>query len=190
MYKKNVKSMIVKLKMNEIMKVLFKSFFVLLGFIFLINQTLEAQDQTPTKSLNSALDIYVFPAKDQSPDQQAQDEADCYSWAVEQSGVDPLNLPAVEVEQAETGPDGSAVGGAAVGAAKGAAIGAIAGDAGKGAAIGAAAGAMRGNRHRRMRQSYGQAANEQEAIDKQESMIASFKKAYSACLEGKGYTVK
>ena len=73
-------------------------------------------------------------------------------WAVEQSGIDPLNLPKVEAAPVQSGPTGGAVKGAAKGAAAGAAIGAIAGDAGKGAAIGATAGAwpaeVRENRHR------------------------------------------
>ena len=32
---------------------------------------------------------FVYPAKSQTPAQQKQDEGECYTWAVQQSGVDP-----------------------------------------------------------------------------------------------------
>ena len=37
----------------------------------------------------SMLKVYVFPANNQTPDQQAKDSNDCYAWAKQQSGVDP-----------------------------------------------------------------------------------------------------
>ena len=163
---------------------------MMFGACLVFASTLLAQDKTATGSLNSALDLYVFPAKDQSPDQQSKDENACYTWAINQSGVDPLNMPEVEVEKVQSGPTGAAVVGSARGAAAGAAIGAIAGDAGKGAAIGAVGGALRGHRAGRRGKAIVQAGNEQEAVQTQAGMINSFKKAYSACLEGKGYTVK
>jgi hypothetical protein len=67
--------------------------------------------------------LYVFPAKGQSKNQQKQDEFECYKWAVEQSGIDPLNLPKVEAPPAETGPTGAGLKGAAKGAAAGAVVG-------------------------------------------------------------------
>ncbi|MGB5461678.1 MAG: glycine zipper family protein, partial [Eudoraea sp.] len=91
--------------------------------------------------------------------------------------------------QVQTGPDGAAVGGAARGALAGVAIGAIAGDAGKGAAIGAASGAIAGHRASRIGRSRQQQANNQAAGQAEADMMNSFKKAYSACLQGKGYTV-
>src|SRR3954465_12917923 len=94
--------------------------------------------------ISSGLKLYVFPAKGQSKQKQKGDEFECYKGSVEQSGIDPLNLPKVQAAPAQTGPTGAAVGGAAKGAAAGVAIGAIAGDAGKGAAIGAVAGGLAG----------------------------------------------
>ena len=94
--------------------------------------TQAAQPASMTASLNKNLGLYVFPAKDQKPDQQATDEQACYSWAVQQSGIDPLNMQATKPDSVAKGPDGSAVKGAAKGAVAGVAIGAIAGDAGKG----------------------------------------------------------
>jgi hypothetical protein len=94
--------------------------------------------------ISQAAKLFVYPAKGQTQQQQKKDEFDCYMWAVEQSGIDPLNIPKVEAPAPQTGPTGGAVVGAAKGAVAGAAIGAIAGDAGKGAAIGAVAGGLGG----------------------------------------------
>ncbi len=165
---------------------------VLLAFV----GTTSAQEAQPAKpasvtaSLNKSLGVYVFPAKDQTPEQQAKDEQACYSWAVEQSGVDPLNMTATKADTVAKGPDGSAVKGAAKGAVAGAAIGAIAGDAGKGAAIGAAAGGMGGVAGKKKKDAQKQQQAQQQAAATDQAKIDSFKKAYSACLEGRGYSVK
>lgn len=133
--------------------------------------------------------LVVFPANKQNHQQQKNDEFECYLWAMEQTGIDPLNLPKVET-QVQTGPTGGAVRGAAGGAAAGTAIGAIAGDAGKGAAIGATAGAMKGMRAGRQAQTQQNQQSQAQAASKEEEIKNSFLKAFSACMEGKGYTVK
>jgi outer membrane lipoprotein SlyB len=168
---------------------------ILTGFL-LLSTFAFAQTPTPTPapathtSFAKSLGMYVFPAKNQDQATQDKDDGDCYKWAVEQSGVDPVNPPKVEAAPVETGPDGTAVRGAARGAAAGVAIGAIAGDAGKGAAIGAVAGGMAGRRAKRAGDAKQQQANEKAAADQNKAVIDSFKKAFTACLEGKGYTVK
>ncbi len=145
---------------------------------------------SPHNTFAKSLGIYVFPAKNQDQATQEKDDGDCYRWAVEQSGVDPINPPKVEAEKVDTSPDGSAVKGAAKGAAAGVAIGAIAGDAGKGAAIGAVAGGLAGRRAKKVGDAQQQQANNQAAAQQQTAMTDSFKKAFTVCLEGKGYTVK
>ena len=75
------------------------------------------ESEKNTEFLSKKLGLYVFPAENQSAEQQEKDEYESYKWAVEQSGVDPLDLPQIEVEKVETGPDGGAVRGAAGGAA-------------------------------------------------------------------------
>jgi hypothetical protein len=140
--------------------------------------------------ISQTMKLYVFPAKNQSKQQQKVDEFECYKWAVEQSGIDPLNLPKVEAPPPQTGPTGGAVKGAAKGAAAGAAIGAIAGDAGKGAAIGATAGAMSGRRQGKQAQAQQNKAAQDNAAKSEQAMIESYNKAFSVCIEGKGYTVK
>jgi hypothetical protein len=143
-----------------------------------------------TTSIAKGLGLYVFPTKDQDQATQDADEIACYKWAMEQTGVDPINPPQIEAKKANTSLDGSAVVGAAGGAAAGAAIGAISGDAGKGAAIGAVVGGLRGRRARKMGDRAEQQQNNQAAAAKEKELMDNFKKAYSACMEGKGYTVK
>ena len=140
--------------------------------------------------MSSGLKLYVFPAKNQSKQKQKEDEFECYKWAMEQSGIDPLNLPKVEVAPPETGPTGAAVGGAARGAAAGLAIGAIAGDAGQGAAIGAVAGGLAGRRDGKNAQAQRNQQSVDNAATQEKAMKESFVKGFSACLEGKGYTIK
>lgn len=139
--------------------------------------------------ISSGLKLYVYPAKGQSKQQQKKDEYECYMWAIEQSGIDPLNLPKIEAP-VKSGPTGGAVVGAAKGAAAGAAIGAIAGDAGKGAAIGATAGAMAGRRQGKQAQAQANQQSQAQATATEQEMKNSFNKAFSVCIEGKGYTIK
>ncbi|MDH3710176.1 MAG: glycine zipper domain-containing protein [Cyclobacteriaceae bacterium] len=136
------------------------------------------------------LDMYVFPAQGQDKDQQEFDEYQCYKWAKEQSGIDPINPPEVQAQEVDKGPDGSAMRGAAGGAAAGVAVGAIAGDAGKGAAIGATLGALRGVRNKAYKNAAKDQQAQQQAAQQEQAMMNSFKKAFAACMEGKGYTVK
>jgi hypothetical protein len=140
--------------------------------------------------ISSGLKLYVFPAKGQSKQQQKADEFECYKWAMEQSGIDPLNLPKVAAPPAETGPTGGAIKGGAKGAAAGVAIGAIAGDAGKGAAIGAVAGGLSGRRAGKNAQKQQNQQAQADAASKEQAMKDSFVKGFSACMEGKGYTLK
>ena len=171
------------------MKISYLSLLMLLTGIFFISEA-QAQERSLGEQVNKKVNMYVFPAKDQSAEQQVKDQDECYQWAVQQSGVDPLNPPRVEAAQVQQGPDGSGIAGAAGGAAVGAAIGAIAGDAGKGAAIGAIAGGLRGARSSQAQRSVRQQANNMAAGQKEAELMNNFKKAYSVCLEGKGYTVK
>jgi len=163
-------------------------FFSVLLIIFLTN--VGAQEASSSyMEISKKLGMYVFPNENQDAPTQETDEIDCYKWAKAQSGIDPMNIT-VEAEQVEAGPDGSAVRGAARGAAAGAAIGAIAGDAGKGAAIGATAGGMGGVRGKRSGDAKQQEKNEQSAAQQEQGMMDEFKKAFSVCMDAKGYTIK
>ena len=129
----------------------------------------------------------VYPAKGQPPQQQAQDQAECDLWAKQTTGIDPVAVaqaPAPAQGPAVGG--GQRVGGAARGAAGGAMIGAIAGDAGAGAAAGAVVGTMAGGRRARQQQ-----AQQQQQVEAQKQQaISTYYRAFAACLEGRGYSIK
>lgn len=152
-----------------------------------------------------AQEIMAYPTKGQSAEQQKQDRYECHVWASEQSAYDPTKAPpppqtagAPAAGPAPPPPQGGAVRGAARGAAVGAVGGAIAGDAGKGAAIGAASGALIGGMRRRDQQRQA-AAYQQSQQQAAASAAASapppnaaadaYRRAMSACLQGRGYTV-
>ena len=129
----------------------------------------------------------VYPAKGQTSQQKAKDDADCHAWAKKDTGIDPAaaSAPAPQQTGSATG-GGERARGAARGAVGGAAIGAIAGDAGAGAGIGAVAGTMAGGAKARQKQ----AAQNQQAQQQQSDTLKTFYRAYGACMEGRGYTIK
>ncbi len=144
----------------------------------------------------AAQELVVFPAKGQSQEQMEKDKSDCYTWAKQQTGVDPMQPPqtAQTAPPQSEGPSGERVKGAARGAAVGAVVGEIANDdAGEGAAAGAAAGAIAGGmktrqNRRQLDQQQQQASQQQQAADDQAR--DTYNRAFGACMEGKGYTVK
>jgi hypothetical protein len=138
-------------------------------------------------NLYAAQDPIVFPAKGQSNQQMESDKYACYSWAKGQTGFDPMKAPTATAPPPPT--QGGVVQGAAKGAVAGVAIGAIAGDAGKGAAIGAAAGGMVGGAKKKQSQQQQQQYAQQQAAG-YEQKRGEYNRAWSACMEGKGYTVK
>jgi hypothetical protein len=133
----------------------------------------------------------IYPAKGQSADTQKKDMNECAGWAKDTTGVDPVALAQASSAQSPQHSSGGApaAGGAVKGAAAGAAIGAIAGDAGKGAAVGAATGGVAGGVRGKKRREK-EAEQTQQATNQTQSELATYQRAYSACLEGRGYTVK
>jgi hypothetical protein len=175
----------------------FVSRFFLLAVILFFFQTNYAQSSLPDTSktayngISNSLKLYVFPAKGQSQQKQKEDEFECYKWAIQQSGIDPMNLPKVTADSAKnTGRSGGAVSGAAKGAAAGAAIGAIAGDTGEGAAIGAVGGALAGRKKKKAAEAQAEKQSEANVKNKEAEIKNTYIKAFSACIEGKGYTIK
>ena len=125
----------------------------------------------------------------QTAEQQKKDEAECYTWAKGQTGYDPAQATQYAAAPPPPQHEGERARGAARGAAGGAVVGAIAGDAGKGAAIGAVGGTMAGGaRQRRKQEDYqNTTAQQQQAAAQQQQQ---YQRAYAACFEGRGYTVK
>lgn len=149
-----------------------------------------AQAQPPMGQSPAAakLGAYVYPRNNQGAAQQQKDEAECYTWAKQQTGIDP-DAPAPAPQQAQQAKGGGAKG-AAGGAAGGAAIGAIAGDAGTGAAIGATAGAVRGRRQQKKANKQAEQQAQQQSSAQQQEALAKVKSAFSSCIDARGYSVK
>ena len=136
----------------------------------------------------SAQQLFIYPQRGQTPEQQQRDQFECHQWAVQQTGFDPTRTGAATVPQA-AGPTSSPLRGAAGGAAIGAVGGAIGGNAGKGAAIGAATGAVFGGMRRNAQAREQQ--NQQAAMNAQaEGQVAAYNRALATCLSGRGYTVQ
>ena len=116
-----------------------------------------------------AMAQHVYPQKGQSPQQQENDEIDCSNWATQQTGYRPSS---------SSSDDGvisnRALRGAARGAGVGAIGGAIGGSAGTGAAVGAAVGGVTGG-----------IRNHDENAQRDD-----FERAFTACMEGRGYSVR
>ena len=130
---------------------------------------------------------FIYPGKGQSPEQQKKDEGECHIWAAQQSKYDPTKPPQqTAAAKPPTTATGTTPGAGVRGAARGAVVGGIAGDAGAGAAAGAVAA-----RSQSRRQNAAQAQQQQQAATQQnQAGMNAYQKARSACLEGRGYTVK
>jgi hypothetical protein len=158
----------------------------------------QAAPAAPPPPKPATLNLFVYPGSGQDAAKQGQDENECYVWARGQTGIDPTAPPtkAAAVEA----PKGGAVKGAARGAARGAAVGAVSDerhigdegslDAGEGAAAGAAVGAARGRRAQKKAGKQAEAQAQQTAQAQDAGAKDTFKKAWGACLEGRGYSVK
>ncbi|MFM0674177.1 glycine zipper domain-containing protein [Paraburkholderia sediminicola] len=127
----------------------------------------------------------VYPAHGQSQQQQMSDDGACYSWAKQNTGIDPAVV--AQTPPPPSGPTGARVRGAARGAAAGAIVGDVSNDdAGHGAAVGATAGALAGGA--RSRQQHAEQA--QKAQANQQAAMSTYWRAYGACMQGKGYTLQ
>jgi hypothetical protein len=138
----------------------------------------------------AAQELYIYPAKGQSDEQLDKDKYECYNWAKKDTGFDPMAVPTTSTPP----PSGEKKSGGAVkGALGGAALGAIVGDSSKSAKRGALAGGLIGG----VRQSSSNRQREQQQQQWAQQESASYannrnnyNRAYAACLEGRGYTVK
>jgi outer membrane lipoprotein SlyB len=144
-----------------------------------------------------AQDPIVYPAKGQSEDQMEKDKYQCYSWAKNQTGFDPMKTPtttsAPPAKEKEVwgagktgvagGATGAIVGGAARGK-KGAVRGGLIGAAG-GALIGGARSSNQRNREAQKRKDW-----ERKETNNYVRARSEYNRAFGACMEGRGYSVK
>ncbi len=138
-------------------------------------------------SVGAQASQYVFPKDGQTAEQQEMDEFTCHKWAVEQTGYNPQTTQAAA--PAESTP-GSGLRGAARGAIAGAVIADVGGnDTSNGASKGAAVGLLAARSGSRKANQAKENNTAQQQANSQ-NKTAEYKKATSACLEGKGYSVK
>jgi hypothetical protein len=137
----------------------------------------------------------IFPAKGQSDEQMEQDKYACYSWAKKESSFDPMAVPTASApppKQKET--KASAGRGAVGGALVGAGLSKITGhSAKKGAVAGGAGGAVVGGSRKAGTAEENKKANQQWANEQGAEYTQKrnhYNRAFAACMEGKGYTVK
>lgn len=143
--------------------------------------------------------VYFYPKQGQTAQQQDRDRYECYLWARKQTGYDPAQsrlAPHQRIEVTPANPPGT---GTAVGAITGAVIGSAVSrprNAGEGALFGAVAGAIIGSAADASQQE--QASQLQRHYDKEtasriareERQASEYRRAMSACLEGRGYSVQ
>jgi outer membrane lipoprotein SlyB len=143
--------------------------------------------------------LYFYPKEGQTNEQQSRDHYECYNWAVKQTGFDPgqseipTNQRVRVVPMPPPGHDtatlaiAGAVLGALIGGPRHAVGGALIG-ASSGAIAGAASDAARMESARQQEEAY---AARNEARDTQLAAKAhGFRRAMSACMEGRGYSVR
>ncbi len=165
-------------------------------------QEAKAQPAEPTAAppvSRPSTQVYFYPTAGQSPERQDRDRYECYLWAVKQTGFDPSQphlAPHQRVEVVAKPPSGqNAAAGAAVGAVIGATVsrphnsveGAVAG-AVIGAVIGAATDTARREQAERAQQRYSRRSAQHAAHI--EEQVQNYRRAMSACLEGRGYKVE
>jgi hypothetical protein len=156
-----------------------------------------APDERP--AIASA-DIFVYAAHGQNDRQLDRDRYECHNWAVAQTHYNPSDphLAPHQQIQVVAVPDPPPPHDAVVGAMAGAMIGAAIGsphDAAQGAVVGAIAGGAMGAASDSARQKQAQHASTQNNAAQAErarleQQASDYKRAISACLEGRGYTVK
>ena len=146
-------------------------------------------------TVSAADDFIIYPEKGQSKEQIEKDKFECYTWAKEQTGFDPMEIPtATSAPPPQEKTNASATRGAIGGAAAGAIIGEVAdGKGGEGAVIGAVAGGLFGNMRRNKKEQENRQAQQQWANQEAQQYAAkrnTYNRAYVACLEGRNYSVK
>jgi hypothetical protein len=146
------------------------------------------------------IQVYAYPLHGQTPQQQDRDHYECSTWATQQTGFDPSapGIPPhdrVQVVSAGPPPGTNTAIGAITGAVIGAAIGphwnpapAVLAGALVGGAIGSSTDAANAQANAQAVNSA--AAQNRRAAAAQEQQASQYRRALSACLDGRGYSVK
>lgn len=138
-------------------------------------------------------EVYFYPARGQSAEEQDRDRYECYLWAMKQTGFDPSQpqlLPHQRIDVVASRAPGETT---AAGAAAGALLGAILSPGShraEGAIFGAATGAMVGAAAESARREETEQLQRRQRSERLEQQAANYRRAMTACLEGRGYTVR
>lgn len=132
-------------------------------------------------------DLFVFPNDGQSQDQQDMDEFQCQRSARERTGFDPMATPTATTARPQQ--QGGVGSGAVRGALLGGAIGAATGNTRQGLRAGAAGGGVMGGMRRAdsNRQQEDWARREGQNYQRNRD---NWNRAFIACMEARGYTVR
>jgi len=120
----------------------------LLSSVLLPTNLVLAQQQFP--------EPFAYPTKGQTQEQQQQDHFACYSWAKEQTGVDPSQLPPVTTAQSSQQAQ-------------------------------PVRGLFRRREEQQQQQQQAQAKAQANATEQQR--LQTYDRAWTACMQGRGYTV-
>lgn len=143
--------------------------------------------------------LYFYPKSGQTNEQQSRDHYECYNWAVKQTGFDPgqseipTNQRVRVVPMPPPGHDtatlaiAGAVLGALIGGPRHAAQGALIG-ASSGAVAGAVSDSARMESARLQEEAYNARSRVRDA--QLDAKVDGFRRAMSACMEGRGYSVR
>lgn len=170
--------------MKEFMGV--RNLFILLLLLFAANGEIFAQG------------MYVFPRNGQTMEQQSSDTGNCRQWAMRETGVDPAyvqgQLAMMQNQMGGQNPDMPVVRSGLRNAGMGAMLGGIHNNmdpgAGRGATMGVAYGAVKGVEQRREMQKQAEAQQAQAQMQRVQASADSYARAYSVCMDAKGYSVK
>lgn len=146
-----------------------------------------------------SVEIYFYPTKGQSLEQQKRDRYECYLWARKKTGYDPAQTQLAPHQRVEVVPASPPGANTAAGAVAGAVVGSMLSgprDSGSGMVFGAITGAMLGaaseqaqqEQAARIQQRYN--AGSEEDYARLDEQARNYRRAMTACLEGRGYTVR
>lgn len=141
--------------------------------------------------------VYVYPTGGQTQDQLGRDRYECHLWAVKQSNFDPSVTALTPRQRVQVVPAPPAGSDTVAGAVTGAIIGAVvARDPGAGAVggaiVGGAVGAVSDGQREAQAKAVQQRYDQRDAarMAKLDEQAGNYRRALTACLEGRGYTVK
>lgn len=139
--------------------------------------------------------LYFYPTRAQSEAQQDRDRYECYRWSVRETGVDPGMRPLRQSAQPATVPverdPGATVGGAMAGAAVGGIVSSPR-NVGTGLVLGAVIGGLLGTAAEESRAQAEERRQEarRDNWEARQAPVNDFRRAMSACMTGRGYSVR